>query len=350
MTIVADRYTNIVGVDTHARTHTYVILDTRTGAVTLADTFPTSPPGLDRALAWISRHTTGDTLVTIEGIGSYGADLARKADVAGFAITEANRVPVTARVGRGKTDRIDAELIARSVLGTDLTRLRQARDNHGQREALRILIDARDQLNVERTATINALTALIRTTGLDLDARRALTAAQIRQVSTWRSRSSEPIGLATARIEAIRMAKNILTCDNDLASNYARINQLVKTTAAAILMTECGIGPVNAATILLAWSHPGRLRNQAAFVALAGANPIPASSGNTVHYRLNKGGDRRLNRALQAIMITRMRCDPTTQSYRDRYMAQGHSYRDTMRTLKRYLARHIYRVLEHTPA
>lgn len=39
------------GVDTHARTHTYVIVDTITGRVIAGATFPTSPPGIRRAIA-----------------------------------------------------------------------------------------------------------------------------------------------------------------------------------------------------------------------------------------------------------------------------------------------------------
>nr|WP_240751351.1 transposase [Mycobacterium paragordonae] len=40
------------------------------------------------------------------------------------------------------------------------------------------------------------------------------------------------------------------------------------------------------------WSHPGRVRSEAAFAALAGTCPIPASSGNTLRHRLNRGQHR----------------------------------------------------------
>jgi len=52
-----------------------------------------------------------------------------------------------------------------------------------------------------------------------------------------------------------------------------------------------GIGPISAAQVLVSWSHAGRLRSDAAFAALAGANPIPASSGQVIRHRLNRSSD-----------------------------------------------------------
>ncbi|MFR9773768.1 transposase, partial [Nocardia sp. SC052] len=96
------------------------------------------------------------------------------------------------------------------------------------------------------------------------------------------------------------------------------------------------------------WSHHGRIRSEAAFACLAGVNPIPASSGNTVRHRLNRGGDRRLNRALHMATITRMIHDPTTREYVERRRAEGRTTKEIRRCLKRYLARQIYRHLNAT--
>ena len=90
---------------------------------------------------------------------------------------------------------------------------------------------------------------------------------------------------------------------------------------------------------------PGRCRNDAAFAALAGASPLPASSGRTVRHRLNRGGDRALNRALHTIAATRMRSCPTTQAYVARRTAEGKNPREIRRCLKRYIARQLYRTL-----
>ena len=67
-----------------------------------------------------------------------------------------------------------------------------------------------------------------------------------------------------------------------------------------------GVGVITAAQFIICWSHPGRIRSEAAFAALAGVAPIPASSGNTVRHRLNRSGDRQLNRALHTVALSRL--------------------------------------------
>src|SRR5262249_59923736 len=85
------------------------------------------------------------------------------------------------------------------------------------------------------------------------------------------------------------------------------------------LLTQPGVGPIIAATVLCAWSHPGRIRSEAAFAMLAGAAPIPASSGQTTtRHRLNRYGDRQLNRALHTAVLSRLRYHPATQPYAQR--------------------------------
>ena len=98
----------------------------------------------------------------------------------------------------------------------------------------------------------------------------------------------------------------------------------------------------------MSFSHPGRCRNEAAFAALAGTNPLPASSGNTTRHRLNRGGDRALNRALHTIVMTRARCCPDTRAYITRRRAEGKTDREIRRCLKRYVTRQLYRTLTHT--
>jgi hypothetical protein len=98
--------------------------------------------------------------------------------------------------------------------------------------------------------------------------------------------------------------------------------------------------------MLTAWSHPGRCRNDAAFAMLAGAAPIPASSGKSIRYRLNRSGDRQLNRALHTIVLTRLQHDEPTRAYAQRRRAEGKTDREIKRCLKRYIARELYRRLE----
>ena len=107
-----------------------------------------------------------------------------------------------------------------------------------------------------------------------------------------------------------------------------------------------GVGPISAAQVLVSWSHAGRLRSDAAFAALAGANPIPASSGQVIRHRLNRGGDRQLNRALHTIVLARLRDDPQTRAYAARRRGEGKSIREVRRCLKRAVARQLFKLLE----
>jgi predicted phosphodiesterase len=101
---------------------------------------------------------------------------------------------------------------------------------------------------------------------------------------------------------------------------------------------------------VLGWSHRGRVRSEAAFARLAGTAPIPASSGTSTRRRLDRGGHRRLNRALHTIVLARRQRNAATIAYMERKISEGKSSREAIRCLKRYLARHLYRLLERTAA
>jgi len=349
MTIVANTHTYVINVDTHSRTHTVSVVSAANGAVETAATFPTTAAGLKRAVSWIAKRTCGlaDVLVVIEGVGSYGAGLARCCAQAGYRVVEPFPTARRLRRGRGKSDELDAELIARSVLPVETRQLREPREDSGIRAALRVLVAARDLVNVERTRAINALTALLRTVDLGVDVRRPLSKTQIVQIAAWRSRT-EDIATTTARKEATRLARRVRDSDEELAANRDELSSLVQASDGAHLLDQPGIGPVNAAVIIAAWSHAGRVRSEAAFAALSGSSPVPASSGNTTRHRLNRGGDRRLNRALSSIALTRMAHHPTTRAYVERRRAEGRTTKEIRRSLKRYIARQIYRQLAET--
>lgn len=310
MSIVAHTHPFVIGVDAHARTHSLAILAGRTGELVDEGQFPATVAGLERAIAWGARRTEADpnALWVIEGVGTYGARLARMTADAGYTVVEAARMNARAHRGVGKSDPLDARRIAQAVLPLDDSQLRRPRADQGVRAALRVLIASRDHINNERTASINALIALLRVVDLGIDARGTLTASQVDTLASWRGRREE-LSISTARAEAIRLAKRIRVADQELAG------------------------------------HLGRVRSEAAFASLAGVNPIPASSGNTVRHRINRGGDRRLNRALHMAVVTRMRMDPDTRAYVAKRTAQGRTLREIRRSLKRYLARQIYRQL-----
>jgi transposase len=118
------------------------------------------------------------------------------------------------------------------------------------------------------------------------------------------------------------LARRIQLLNAEIAQHTQAITTLVRAWRPDLL-TPTGVGPMVAAIVLCAWSHPGRCRTDAAFAMLGGAAPIPASSGQTVRVRLNRSGDRQLNQALQLVVLTRLRYDPATRAYAQRRRAEG---------------------------
>lgn len=350
MSIVAEEYGFVIGVDTHAASHAFAAIKATTTAVLAQAQFPATGAGHGRAVSWVAR-CTGDpatVLVVVEGVGSYGAAVARAFVAAGYRVVEAGAQNSGDRRGKGKSDELDAVRIARSVLGTDSTALRVPRAD-GVRNALRILVIARELITRQRTATVNALTALVRIQDLGVDARKALSMRQLRQIAAWRSRVEEPVDVAVARGEATRLARQSIDLGAQAATNTKQLHALVKHVAPDLLAIT-GVGPVTAAVVIATWSHHGRVRSEAAFAALAGTCPVPASSGNTTRHRLNRGGDRRLNWAIHTIAMVRMTHDPDTKAYIARRITEGKTKREAMRCVKRYLTRNLHRALEKTPA
>jgi transposase len=82
-------------------------------------------------------------------------------------------------------------------------------------------------------------------------------------------------------VRALRStAQRIQLLTAEAAVLEVAITKLVRA-AATWLLELPGIGPLSAAQVLVSWSHPGRVRSEAAFAALAGVSPIPASSGRS---------------------------------------------------------------------
>ena len=347
MSTVSHSYSFVVGVDSHARHHVLTVYDTTTRSHLDTAAFPVTLAGMRRALSWASRRTQAqtDVLWVIEGAASYGATLAGVVGQAGFLVVEAARMNTRAHRAVGKDDHHDAQRIAESVLSLSAGELRYPRLDEGTRAAVAVLLAAREHDTSERTRVVNALHALLRRHALDMDARRTLTTAQIQQVARWRERDSDDLARRYARRQAINFAARALELTEQIDGNLAELEILVRSSSAGALLDEPGFGPVSAARCLAAFSHADRLHSEAAFAALAGVNPIPASSGNTVRYRLNRGGDRKLNSALHMVAITRARSHPETAAYVARRTAEGKTPREIRRCLKRYIARHAYRVM-----
>ena len=269
MPIIAEEYQFVIGVDTHAASHAFAVVTAVNGAVISQDEFPATSAGVSRAAAWVARRSAqpDDVLVVVEGIGSYGAGVARAFAGAGYRVAEAGAQPRGDLRGKGKTDALDAVRIARSVLGLDTGSLRIPRAD-GTRNALRILLIAREMITRECTAATNALTALVRTEDLGIDARKPLRIDQVRQVAGWRTRTDEPIDVRVARLEATRLARQVLELRTQAKANERQLRDPVLQVAPDLLARR-GVGPVTAAVVIVAWAHRGRVRSEAAFAALA---------------------------------------------------------------------------------
>jgi len=334
----------VIGVDTHKDTHTAAVLDARTGAVLECSTASAAADGYAALVELAERHP-GLRAWAMEGSGGYGAGLARHLADHGEFVIELDRPQRPARRGGAKSDPIDAERAARDALAR--TRLAQPKTGP-ERAALQMHLTARRAAVDAATDAQRQLHALIVTApeAVRDRFRGRNTPTMINIAARLRPAATRGDAETIAAVTVLRrLAERIRFLETEAREHETAIRALVRSWRPDLLDLT-GVGPIVAATVLTAWSHPGRCRNDAAFAMLAGAAPIPASSGRTIRYRLNRSGDRQLNRALHTITIVRLRLDPTTRAYADRRRAEGKTDRDIKRCLKRYIARQLYRHLE----
>ena len=176
---------------------------------------------------------------------------------------------------------------------------------------------------------------------------RPLTQARLlRRLAATRPGTRRDPELRGSMLALRSIARRVLELTAEERALGREIEALTRKLAPQLL-EQPGVGPHAAAQLVLSWSHQGRIRSEAAFARLAGVAPLPASSGQTIRHRLSRSGDRQLNRALHTVILHRRQHDPTTRDYIARRVAQGKSSRDATRILKRYLARHLYRVMQN---
>lgn len=345
MTSLSEVVDIVIGVDTHVDTHTAAIVAAGTGAAVEHLTIPTTPEGYQDLLEWADEHGSSRAWA-IEGTGGHGASLARVLAAGTEYVVELDRPERAQRRHGAKSDALDAvraarEALARPVLGTPRA--------NGDRQALSVLLAARRSAIDAHTDAQRQLFSLtiaapetLRATLRDRSLPEQITiAARLRLREGWDTETR------TTAAVLRQLARRIQTLQGEADEHERAILAIVKRWRPDLLAQQ-GIGPIVAATVLCAWSHPGRIHSEAAFAMLAGVAPIPANSGQTTtRYRLNRHGDRQLNRALHTIVLTRQRYDDTTKAYTARRTAQGKTPREIKRCLKRYIARDLYRLLEH---
>jgi transposase len=340
-TLASDRRI-IVGVDTHQDVHVAVALD-RLGARLDALQVATTRAGYTRLEQWATGLGPVETF-GVEGTGSYGAALARFLRQRGHRVVEVNRPDRATRHRLGKSDPIDAEMAARLVLSGVARGTPKAGD--GQVEMLRMLKRAKDSAVKARTQSLNQIKALLVTAPVDL--REALTGLTVGQLldrcAAFRPGPlTSPMAVAKHTLRLLATRNRVL--HREIKGLEAELRRGVEAAAPALVGTF-GVGPDGAATFLItAGDNPHRLRSEAAFAALCGASPIPASSGKTTRHRLNRGGDRQANASLHRVVIVRLRWHQPTQAYLRRRLTEGKTKAEIIRCLKRYVAREVFAIL-----
>lgn len=344
--MVADEVDYVVGVDTHLEEHVLAVVAVPSGAVLAQESVRAHGAGYAAALRFAAEAASGARVWAIEGTGSYGAGLARYLAGRGETVLEIGRTPRTERRLRGKDDWLDAARTARAALASETLALPRSGD---RREALRLLLVARRSAVDVRREALGQLRGVIVTApdGLRQELRGLPVGGLLERCSRLRRSSAMSTDEVATRLVLRSLARRIQAATLEAAELEQEILGHVRALAPRLL-DERGVGPIVAAQLLVAWSHHGRVRSEAAFARLAGVAPIPASSGQTTRHRLSRGGDRQLNRALHTVVLHRRQHDPTTKDYIARRIAEGKTRRDATRLLKRYLARHLYRLLQQT--
>jgi transposase len=341
--MLADELDYVVGVDTHRDEHVLAAVAAPAGAVVGREAVAANARGYRETLRFAGRYAPGSRAWAIEGTGSYGAGLARYLAAQGETVLEISRTPRPERRLRGKNDPLDASRIARAALASETLALPRSGE---RREALRLLLVARRSAVDVRREALTQLRGMIVTAPdrLREELRLLPTGRLLARCSRFR-RSSTGVDELATRLVLRSLARRIQAATAEAAELEHELLGHVRALAPALL-DEPGVGPIVAAQLIVSWSHRGRLRSEACFARLAGVAPIPASSGQTTRHRLSRGGDRQLNRALHTVILHRRLHDPATKDYIARRVAEGKTTREAVRLLKRYLARHLHRLLE----
>ena len=341
----------VAGVDTRADTHHVAVLS-GTGARLGDREVPTTAAGYEQLLSYV-RSFGSVRLVGVEGTRSYGAGLARHLLEQGVEIREIVRPRRTPR-RRGKSDSIDAYAAAQQALAEPES-LPIAKTGDGLVEQIRVLLTVRRSAVKARVAVIRQVKSLLitapeplRTRWAGVDEHRVMgyLAATRPGAATTSVNAATGHALRTLARRHQHLTGEITELEKDLRT-------MVGQAAPAMIATK-GYGVITTATLLVtAGSNPERLRSESSFAALCGASPIPASSGKTNRFRLNRGGDRQANWALHQIALVRLSHEQRTKDYAARLRTNGKSNKDVLRCLKRAIAREAFHLLVHpepTPA
>lgn len=242
-----------------------------------------TPDGHAHLRHWLTQHADAPVRVVIEATGRYWIDLAMALHDAGITVSVVNPARIKnfqrAQLGRGKSDRIDAQAIAQFA-----RTIQPAAWTPPPAAVLRLrdLVRVREQLVAHITAHRNQLQA----GGVGAPAQPILeeTTAELRRQLAAVDRAIR------AEIEA----------DPDLARRHA------------LLVSIPGIGPSAAAGILVELPDVGLFRHPKQVAAYAGLSPAPDQSGDTRDKpaRLCRVGNANLRRLLYMPALSARRANP----------------------------------------
>ncbi len=333
----------VIGVDPHKQTHTAAVVDECSGGLRGERTVKARRDGHEQLLGW-ARALDRERLWALEDCRHVSVALERFLLASGERVV---RVPPKLMAGarrsarqRGKSDAIDALAVARAALRE--RSLPVARLAGPERE-IRLLVDHRDDLVAERTRIQQRLRWHLH----ELDPELALPAGcldrrvWLERLARRLARDEQTTQVRISR-ELVARCRELTTRANELEHELSR---LVRAQAGALLELP-GCGVLTAAKLVGETASAERFPTEAQLAMHAGAAPLPASSGNKHRHRLNRSGNRQLNCALHRIAVTQGRCHPPAQEYLARKQAEGQSRKEALRSLKRHLARAVYRTLQ----
>jgi hypothetical protein len=331
-----------VGVDTHKHEHLARALD-GLGQLVGGLEIETNPAGYFELAEWV-RGLGDDVVVGIEGAGSFGAGLCEFLLADGIQVVEVER-PRREDRRRGKSDEIDALAAAKKVLAGDGLSAPRA---GGTRQALAALLVAYRSCVGERTRMLNQLQAL--QTSAPIALRERIGPGNGKQLAARVTRMRARRGAPEAEQLIFGLLRDYARRARELAAQagaYERELSRLIDSLDQTLLDEPGIGPISAAKLIVC--DPARLKSEAAFARCNGTAPKPASSGQTIRHRLDRGGDRQANNAIYTIALNRSIYDERTRTYLERRTSEGKTKREAMRALKRHLSRTLYKRLITIP-
>jgi transposase len=328
-----------IGIDTHKRTLAACAVD-GVGAVIDERTFDCTSSGFDELAAWTG-DIAGGARIGIEGSSSYGAPLAHHLVATGHDVREVPPHLSRRERGRsrrpGKSDPGDALAIARVTLREpDLPPVRL----EDRSTELGLLADARDDLVHAQTRARNRLHAhlVVLLPGYGRTASQLVSGRQLTAIER---------ALAGSTGVRAELARALLAEVRDLGRRAAELERSIATLVAGHpVLGLPGVGALTAARLVAEAGDVERFRSPAAFAMLAGVAPIPASSGEVRRMRLNRGGNRRLNRAIYTIALSQAWHHEPARAYIARKRASGKSWAEALRCLKHRIARPVFRLLQ----